>query len=332
MAITITAYKGIDIAAYLATYVKPNFSPVGFGYFSPDTSDTFGNHYAASEQTNFTPNPDNLTKQTIIFESGDAGDFSYIPVDPHIVSGSLDAISFGYGATYNSGTDTFSLTQLDLRISGLGLVYQTGLSTLFNLLNDGRNGEIGHLNILLAGSEINFVGSIGDDTFIGYSQNDTLSGGDGDDTLGGAGGVNTLTGGAGNDTFIYGGQGVDTITDFAGGPGAGDVIRVTGVYTTFAQLQEHITLVNGDADTQIDFGGGKTLTLAGFNGLLDEDDFVFPGPEVEVKGNSVVIVDDDTTPSAADHTDFGSVGIGASMIRTFTVYNTGAADLTLSNL
>ncbi|MDV2990131.1 MAG: S8 family serine peptidase, partial [Dehalogenimonas sp.] len=54
-------------------------------------------------------------------------------------------------------------------------------------------------------------------------------------------------------------------------------------------------------------------------------------PEINVKGNEVGIADGDTTPSSADHTDFGSIAVtGGTVVRTFTVENTGFADLTLS--
>lgn len=56
-------------------------------------------------------------------------------------------------------------------------------------------------------------------------------------------------------------------------------------------------------------------------------------PEVTVLGNAVSIADGDTTPTATDHTNFGSVAIGsAGVTRTFTVRNDGNSTLTLSNL
>jgi hypothetical protein len=46
-------------------------------------------------------------------------------------------------------------------------------------------------------------------------------------------------------------------------------------------------------------------------------------PEINVKGNGTSIADGDSTPDAADHTDFGSTAISGGMIgRTFTIENT----------
>jgi uncharacterized delta-60 repeat protein len=53
-------------------------------------------------------------------------------------------------------------------------------------------------------------------------------------------------------------------------------------------------------------------------------------PEITVLGDGVSITDGDTTPSATDGTDFGSVAQGGAAIsRTFTVRNDGTAALTL---
>ena len=55
-------------------------------------------------------------------------------------------------------------------------------------------------------------------------------------------------------------------------------------------------------------------------------------PEVEVRGNNVVLVDGDTTPALADHTDFGTNTIGTPVSRVFTVKNLGTAVLTTAGL
>lgn len=56
-------------------------------------------------------------------------------------------------------------------------------------------------------------------------------------------------------------------------------------------------------------------------------------PEIAVTGNGNNITDGDGTPSLTDHTDFGSLVQGGSVIpRTFTVLNTGTATLTISSV
>ncbi|MBN2894267.1 MAG: DUF1566 domain-containing protein [Campylobacterales bacterium] len=71
----------------------------------------------------------------------------------------------------------------------------------------------------------------------------------------------------------------------------------------------------------------KNVTITIENNTSDD-----PAPEINVKGNSVSIVDGDTTPSASDHSDFGSVDIASgSVVRTFTIENNGTAMLSLTS-
>ncbi|MEQ1747548.1 MAG: choice-of-anchor D domain-containing protein, partial [Saprospiraceae bacterium] len=53
--------------------------------------------------------------------------------------------------------------------------------------------------------------------------------------------------------------------------------------------------------------------------------------EINVQGNATDIADGDNTPSAGDDTDFGQTN-GPNVVRTFTVQNTGAAPLTVTNI
>ena len=58
-----------------------------------------------------------------------------------------------------------------------------------------------------------------------------------------------------------------------------------------------------------------------------------PEPEISVKGNNTEITDGDTTPDTADDTDFGNIEVnGASLSHTFTITNTGSADLTINSI
>jgi Ca2+-binding RTX toxin-like protein len=224
MTITITAGDwngdgvGIDFAGYLADFVL-TYAPSGFGYFSSDAGDFSGPQFANTEQGNLVVD---TTKQSVVFEAGGGGNSIDYTFATHTVGGDLDAMSFGYGLTYDSGTDSFPLTNLDLRISGFGFVNQTGEGNVVSeMLNDVIPGSVSTdtLTGVLSANEINFVGSGGDDVFTGYAQDDTLAGGGGNDTLSGAGGTDTLEGGAGDDTYVVqfaAGQGDDHIIDADG--------------------------------------------------------------------------------------------------------------------
>jgi surface protein len=56
-------------------------------------------------------------------------------------------------------------------------------------------------------------------------------------------------------------------------------------------------------------------------------------PEIELLGLGILIPDGDTTPSASDGTDFGSMTPGSTTItHTFTISNSGLADLNLTGI
>jgi len=98
----------------------------------------------------------------------------------------------------------------------------------------------------------------------------------------------------------------------------------------------------GNTTFQVTFApsaaGLRSATISIANDDTDENpyDFSIQGtgilaPEMDVQGNGVSIADGDNTPSAADHTHFGDANIaGGSVVRTFTIRNTGSADLTLT--
>ncbi|HUX52795.1 MAG TPA: choice-of-anchor D domain-containing protein, partial [Williamwhitmania sp.] len=57
----------------------------------------------------------------------------------------------------------------------------------------------------------------------------------------------------------------------------------------------------------------------------------YSAPIMDVQGNSVSIANGDVTPSLPDYTDFGSVNVtSGTVVRTYTIKNTGNAALTLS--
>lgn len=55
-----------------------------------------------------------------------------------------------------------------------------------------------------------------------------------------------------------------------------------------------------------------------------------PQPEINLVGNGNTINNNDTTPSATDDTDFGSISSGSTLDHTFTIENIGTATLNLT--
>jgi hypothetical protein len=91
---------------------------------------------------------------------------------------------------------------------------------------------------------------------------------------------------------------------------------------------------NGTANTG-GGGGGYTGTGAtsgsGGSGIVIVRYAIPPAPEMNVTGNGQGIADGDTTPDTADHTDFETaVEAGGTVVRTFTIANTGDATLSLT--
>ncbi|MFO7890213.1 MAG: choice-of-anchor D domain-containing protein, partial [bacterium] len=86
-----------------------------------------------------------------------------------------------------------------------------------------------------------------------------------------------------------------------------------------------------------DSAGIRTATISITNNDQDENpyDFAIQGtglaPEIDVQGNSVSISDGDTSPDAADDTEFGTADINTgSVTHTFTIENQGTSDLKLT--
>lgn len=79
---------------------------------------------------------------------------------------------------------------------------------------------------------------------------------------------------------------------------------------------------------------GSTLIVASVGGRAFIDNiqiFCASGPEINIQGNGNSIASGDVTPSLTDHTDFGSTAVtGGTVIRTFTIQNTGSASLNLT--
>ncbi|MGJ8685818.1 MAG: BspA family leucine-rich repeat surface protein, partial [Nonlabens sp.] len=65
--------------------------------------------------------------------------------------------------------------------------------------------------------------------------------------------------------------------------------------------------------------------------ITDDGLGICAAPEINIKGNTIDIVNGDATPEGLDHTDFGAVAVTAGTnVRTFTIENTGSSTLNLT--
>ena len=150
-------------------------------------------------------------------------------------------------------------------------------------------------------------------------------------------GVAVLGGSPVSRTFVVVNEGTQTLS-------LGSVYVPAGFTLTEGVVTN---LTAGDSDTftvQLDTGtiGSKNGDISFSTNDSDENPFNFriagtvvsvSPPEVSVLGNGIIINDGDTTPSAADHTDFGNTFLGSPGIsRTFTVRNEGGSPLTLGTV
>jgi len=71
-------------------------------------------------------------------------------------------------------------------------------------------------------------------------------------------------------------------------------------------------------------------TTESSSGCMGTPVLAFTEPEINVLGNVISIVDGDVTPALTDYTDFGSLAAASgTVVRTYTIQNTGIATLTL---
>ncbi|MEQ3690561.1 MAG: choice-of-anchor D domain-containing protein [Flavobacterium sp.] len=129
----------------------------------------------------------------------------------------------------------------------------------------------------------------------------------------------------GNATTAYDGN--VTPVDFAPAGGGSRTtdgfsnVEITGL-PSVSNLRVRITLFNNSANERWLIDDFKVQGIV-----------ATPSPEINLQGNSISITSGDVTPSLADHTDFGSTPtIGGTIVRTFTIQNTGTAVLNVGSI
>ncbi len=128
-----------------------------------------------------------------------------------------------------------------------------------------------------------------------------------------------------------------------------------------------LTLLAQHDSTRFELGGSRFLTLdEESSGVIDMQSILGPGyfltsdqahyaipgsaveggqlllmynpstfassAEISVKANNLEIVRNDNNPTPLNNTDFGTVALTKSSTRTYTIYNTGGADLVINNI
>lgn len=163
----------------------------------------------------------------------------------------FDDVLGGYhGATTligGQGDDTYYVT--------------SSLNVVVEVAGQGNDSIITWLSHTL-GSNVENLQVLGADTIgIGNALDNTIAGGDGRQQIFGADGNDILSGGAGSDLFIVrAGSGSDTITDFEGGAGAGDLVQLGSYgFTNFSSVLNRMS--QSGSDVVIQLNSGETLTF-----------------------------------------------------------------------
>ena len=122
--------------------------------------------------------------------------------------------------------------------------------------------------------------------------------------------------------FVNGGTGVSNrVGVHVGGTGARSV--------TFYTKSGAVTVYNATGVNRV----YRTLTL---NAAMNDSVCTAKGgggaPEINLQGNGNTISSGDSSPSTTDDTDFGNIAVGSNDTHTFTVQNTGNADLTITSV
>lgn len=109
-------------------------------------------------------------------------------------------------------------------------------------------------------------------------------------------------------------------------------------FTNAAGTYYYVSRYQKQGSTEFVFGGNKFLGNNNEGGIWDGSVYnagrliIVEKQEIEITGNGVPILSGDTTPDLADHTDFGNVTIDYPLTRTYTIKNTGGANLVVSGI
>lgn len=114
-------------------------------------------------------------------------------------------------------------------------------------------------------------------------------------------------------------------TQYSGGPYSSATFDTVVSATWTATIGTHTLLFVEDPDNLV------SESLETDNQVSRTFTVTATTPEIDIQGNSVSIADGAGTPNQTDHTDFGSVPVGGTITRTFTITNSGVNALHLAS-
>lgn len=126
-----------------------------------------------------------------------------------------------------------------------------------------------------------------------------------------------------------------TLTEIRNSMSCGIPTTDTGLRVNYRFNQGTAGANNAGVTSLTDASGNNySGTLTNFSLTGFTSNWVSPSAQIEinVQGNLANITDGDNAPSSTDHTDFGNVGNSNNLVRTFTIQNTGTANLTISSI
>ena len=128
---------------------------------------------------------------------------------------------------------------------------------------------------------------------------------------------------------------IDVIGQIGFDPGSEWVGTTCTTGTANGGMRRNATVNTGDSDGSNVFDPDVEWTCVGIDIVSDLGSYTnncsVSGPEIDVQGNSVSIPDGSTAISLTNDTDFGSVDTASgTIVKTFTILNTGGSDLTLT--
>ena len=355
---TVTATPASSVAASGSTTFNITFNPSATGLRTASVSIVNGDSDENPYNFNIQGTGTNITYSDVIVSVNWPNWSSENRVEVYTPTGTLiTTIDNGYtGGSNNSYSTTVDLGCLP--------VLNNYYITMYDSYGDGWNGGASNVTVTAGGSTVlsnngssTTTAGVGVDVFFnvtgGGSEIDVLGNGtsiaDGDTTPNVAdntdfGNVNT-TGGTNENTFVIENLGCSNLVLTGSGP---TYITISGAHAAdFTVTANPSTPISNGANTSFNItfdpsaSGLRTASVSISNNDSNENPYNFniqgtgvaPGPEIDITGNSLSIVDGDTTPSTGDDTDFGSLSVaGATNANTFTIENTGTSVLTVGSI